>query len=177
MLLYYDIAHLAFPDVRRFGSLALTDIKALLGGSVEEEAGEMLLLGGGGRANPNPNHRGNGRDGGGAGVGAGGAAGAATAAATGNGTSITLHQVNEWTRCGQKCSEVCEGFGEGALFYLGDVFSKDFLLNKFTSSGQYHDEAWEHLTDLDLKGVAASSGATELGEGIRRVLVAPFVLG
>ena len=99
MLLYYDMAHLAFPDVRRFGSSALTDIKNLLGGSVEEAVGEILLLGCGGRTNPNPSpkNRGKGRKGGGA-----------AAAAVGDGTSISLQQLKEWTRYGQECSEVCE---------------------------------------------------------------------
>ncbi|KAI4239786.1 MAG: hypothetical protein LQ349_000094 [Xanthoria aureola] len=45
---------------------------------------------------------------------------------------------------------------------------------KFTSSGDPHDEAFDHLRSLGLAAAAKESGADELARNIRQLLITPF---
>jgi hypothetical protein len=48
------------------------------------------------------------------------------------------------------------------------------LSNRFTRKGEYHDQAFAHLRQLQLKQEAVKSGADELGSNLRRLLIQPF---
>jgi hypothetical protein len=48
------------------------------------------------------------------------------------------------------------------------------MKTKFTATGPYHDEAFEHLRELGLREKAAESGANQLAQNIRDLLINPF---
>lgn len=54
------------------------------------------------------------------------------------------------------------------------MLTVDSLSEKFTASGDYHDEAFAHLRQLGLKEMAAESGANELGRRLRLRFIQPF---
>ncbi|THX90551.1 hypothetical protein D6D05_00363 [Aureobasidium pullulans] len=70
-------------------------------------------------------------------------------------------------KVGKNLDHICKIFGPGCVFYLDSCLSNDFLCKKFTSSGQYHDGAVEHLSALGLKQLAEESRANEFARHAR----------
>ncbi|KAH0358040.1 hypothetical protein KCU83_g247, partial [Aureobasidium melanogenum] len=67
--------------------------------------------------------------------------------------------VIEQYKAGKNLARLCNSLGMGCVLYLANLLSNDFLCNKFTASGRYHDGAIDHLETLHLKEMAEDSGA------------------
>ncbi|CAD0095059.1 unnamed protein product, partial [Aureobasidium vineae] len=72
--------------------------------------------------------------------------------------------VVEQYKVGKNLACLCEILGMGCVLYLAQYLSNDFLCKKFTASGRYHNSAISHLKSLNLKQVAADSGASEFAQ-------------
>ncbi|CAD0108710.1 unnamed protein product [Aureobasidium uvarum] len=75
--------------------------------------------------------------------------------------------VVEQYKVGKNLACLCETLGMGCVLYLAQYLSNDFLCKKFTASGRYHDGAISHLKSLNLKQVAADSGASAFVQKVR----------
>lgn len=87
---------------------------------------------------------------------------------------VACRQLTEWCLQGSKLDLICTHFGEGSLFFLGRQLSVNFVSKDFSGTGNNHDGAFAHLTQLGLAEKTAESGANELGKGIRQLLSQPF---
>ena len=103
-----------------------------------------------------------------------------------------LQRIDKWSLYGAKLSQLCDEFGAGCIFFLGDYLSANLCVSHlifslplqannisslsklYTAKGHYHEEAFAHLRDLHLKEKAIESGAQTLGAGVRRHLNEPF---
>ncbi|KAG9626941.1 hypothetical protein KCU98_g11558, partial [Aureobasidium melanogenum] len=79
--------------------------------------------------------------------------------------------VVEQYKAGKNLNRLCEIFGMGCVLYLANLLSNDFLCNKFTASGRYHNGAIDHLNTLHLKQVARESGANDFVEKAKTLSV------
>lgn len=59
-------------------------------------------------------------------------------------------------------------------YFYHSANSLNSLVNRFTKTGGYHDQAAAHLDQLRLKKLAEESGANELGRRVRSLLIQPF---
>ncbi|KAL8747815.1 MAG: hypothetical protein Q9190_000359 [Brigantiaea leucoxantha] len=82
--------------------------------------------------------------------------------------------IGDWVILGAKLHGLCEAFGEGCLFVLGESLSRDFLEHKYASTGSYHDAVFGYLDMLDLKAYCETTGLTLFGKKIRAGMSKPF---
>ena len=52
--------------------------------------------------------------------------------AAGISEDMALKRLNEWSLLGSKINKLCEEFGEGCLFFLGELLSKDLYISSWT---------------------------------------------
>ncbi|KAG9634584.1 hypothetical protein KCU64_g15359, partial [Aureobasidium melanogenum] len=79
--------------------------------------------------------------------------------------------VIEQYKAGKNLARLCNSLGMGCVLYLANLLSNDFLCNKFTASGRYHDGAIDHLETLHLKEMAEDSGANVFVEKAKALSV------